>query len=242
VTPTPAGDTDGDGVANVADNCANDFNPGQENADAYYDNGPNLAGLDDTVPGGDALGDACDSDDDNDGLADADDGQVLGACGTFDGTGAGHAQPVGGDYTITDGNGASWDTDNDQVPDAVECGAGTNPRAGSVADRLACANDVGGAPDDNTDMDGLLDLWEVCKWNTDPGSDDTDGDAAGDCTEALDLNGNGVVNDADAVFVYQMSFGIITGDWTFDINGNGVVNSADGVRIRQAFFGIRPCV
>ena len=52
----PAGDSDGDWVPDAADNCVNDANPLQENND------------------GDVEGDVCDTDDDNDGLSDVDEG------------------------------------------------------------------------------------------------------------------------------------------------------------------------
>src|SRR4051812_6126466 len=50
--PPPARDTDGDGVPDARDNCAELSNRDQANADA------------------DAVGDPCDRDDDNDGLSD----------------------------------------------------------------------------------------------------------------------------------------------------------------------------
>jgi hypothetical protein len=51
-------DTDGDGVPNVSDNCPSTPNPGQQNFDATQ------------TWGGDSQGDACDSDDDDDGYLD----------------------------------------------------------------------------------------------------------------------------------------------------------------------------
>ena len=53
LTPVLA-DTDNDGTPDASDNCPQISNPGQENAD------------------GDAEGNACDDDDDNDGVSDAD--------------------------------------------------------------------------------------------------------------------------------------------------------------------------
>jgi hypothetical protein len=53
VSFTTVADSDGDGIADAADNCPNTFNPNQEDAD------------------GDGIGDVCDADDDNDGIPDS---------------------------------------------------------------------------------------------------------------------------------------------------------------------------
>ena len=75
-----------------------------------------------------------------------------------------------------------------------------------------------------------------------PGQADTDGDGAGDCSEAFDVNGNGLVNPADRTLVLQAFFGIITGDWAFDVNGNGQISAADSTLIAMGFAGIRACI
>jgi hypothetical protein len=80
VPPPPDTDADDDGVENSADNCQQTPNPGQED----FDN--------------DSEGDACDGDDDNDGLADA-----------------------------QDPNDNDTDSDNDGVEDGDEAGQGTTP-------------------------------------------------------------------------------------------------------------------
>ncbi|MFK5950989.1 MAG: thrombospondin type 3 repeat-containing protein [Methylococcales bacterium] len=57
VSNSDQSDVDVDGVGDVIDNCANDYNPAQINTD-------------ENLPGGDALGDTCDTDDDADTIAD----------------------------------------------------------------------------------------------------------------------------------------------------------------------------
>ena len=114
----PPPDRDGDGIADVADNCPFIANPTQRNTD------------------GDSLGDACDSDDDNDGLPDV-----------FEQSNEGLDPLVGSDAGLdfdkdgldnlseyqlgTDIN--NPDSDGDGFNDGVEIKNGTDPKdSGSV--------------------------------------------------------------------------------------------------------------
>jgi hypothetical protein len=241
ITVTPV-DSDGDGWLDSVDNCPDVANAGQQNGDGRpLGNGPGVSGDDGTVPDGDSAGDACDLDDDNDGLADIADSNPLGACATFAGWTDGHPSPARADMTWSDGTMLSMDTDGDMVTDGAECAQGTNPRSASMSDRLACHGPLGGV---DTDDDGLLDAWEVCKWGTlasGAGSADTDGDGLGDCTEALDVNGNELVTLGDSQIILQVAFGMIAPDWTFDLNGNGQISPADASLVRRVFFGLDAC-
>jgi hypothetical protein len=76
----------------------------------------------------------------------------------------------------------SWDTDNDGVLDGYERAHASNPR--DVASKSSTLADDG-ADDDG---DGLLNGWERRGWGTDPHVVDTDGDGAGDCQEAVDVD------------------------------------------------------
>jgi hypothetical protein len=229
ITVFASADHDGDGTLNGPDNCPFDFNPAQENTDNVIGNGPGIPGDDATSPNGDVTGDACDTDDDNDGWLDTyppsppgpppdphprgdttydDDGDGNPMLGCFGGTDAGD-------------DGPSWDGNCDGERDGA-------PRiCGPIA------NDA--------DFDGLIDAWETCKWGTSNSSSNSDGDALGDCTEAMDVNGNGLVNGTDAVFVAQAAFGVIGRDGAFDINGNALISNADAVFVWRAFFNVTPC-
>lgn len=88
-------DTDGDGITDEIDNCVNDYNPSQLNTD-----------------GADDGGNACDSDDDNDGVNDEDDAFPLDASESVD---------TDGDSI---GNNADTDDDGDGMSDSWEVANG----------------------------------------------------------------------------------------------------------------------
>jgi len=93
LTPNPPQtDNDGDGWGNGCDNCPDTPNPDQENSDGddwgdACDNCPFVSNPDQLNTDGDDWGDECDSDDDNDGVEDAEEDLVLGTGdGNSDGT------------------------------------------------------------------------------------------------------------------------------------------------------------
>ncbi len=90
-------DSDGDGVSDDADNCVA------------------LANADQTDTDGDGQGDACDPDDDNDGVADASDAFPTDPTESADNDGDGT------------GDNADTDDDNDGLSDSAEAVAGTDP-------------------------------------------------------------------------------------------------------------------
>jgi hypothetical protein len=200
---------DEDTVPGGADNCPFDPNTSQENGDASIGNGSTLAGHDTTNPVGDAAGDACDTDDDNDGVPDGGDPDPSGD-NTYDDDADGlGASPYGGDPSD---DGPSWDSNEDGVRDGA---AASCSLASTVLD---------------TDGDDLIDSWEVCFWGTDLAAPDTDGDGMSDCLEAVDTDGNGfrnfgdVINSARAALLPAASFGK---DGDFDLTGDGHLNFGD---------------
>jgi hypothetical protein len=218
--PPPAAfalDTDGDGIPDATDNCVSIYNPGQENADNQIGNGAGIPGHDGTVPNsaGDLEGDACetDGDIDNDGILDGSDADPGGDITYDDNANGNPCMPLGTDAAD---DGPSWDADCDGVMDGAESGCPVTPN-----------------PNADADGDGLKNTWEVCKWGTNPNVVDSDGDGKGDCKEAADVNGDGVVNLAGDVMSYAKAaffppaaFGK---DGDFDINGDGIVDYVSDV-------------
>jgi polyhydroxybutyrate depolymerase len=205
-TPCASGDADCDAVPDTADNCGAAYNPGQNNNDRdFIELGPTKAFDDLTRPNSDALGDACDPDDDNDGLTDAD--ELTGAaCGGI----------------ITDP--LKEDTDGDRVLDGAECAIGTDPtNAASFPSAAQC-----GATTD-PDGDGVATFREYCYFNTDPNNANTDGDACDDGKEIASINADLAVNVIDLSQVAG-AFGPAPGPpyiVQFDVNKDGAINVLD---------------
>ena len=164
-------DTDGDGTVDVMDNCPTDANPTQ----ADYD--------------GDRLGDACDSDDDNDGLPDSYEQSVglnpnnaTDAQSDTDGDGRTNIQEY---YAGTDpnvSNASSLDTDVDSVADNQD-----NCPTVANADQTDTDSDGDGdICDDDDDNDGMPDTFELLYQLNPTDASDASGDLDGDGITNLD--------------------------------------------------------
>jgi len=165
---TAAGDSDGDGFLDGVDNCPSIYNPGQWDYDQ------------------DGQGNACDANDDNDGLTDAQEA----AAGTYpldpdsdndgsqDGTDAFPLNPseqldTDGDGT---GNNADTDDDGDGTPDIQDC-APLDPALQVMLTTGVCVAD-----DLDDDNDGVPDAIDAFPRNP---------------NEQLDTDGDGIGNNAD---------------------------------------------
>ncbi|MDI6856745.1 MAG: S8 family serine peptidase [Dehalococcoidia bacterium] len=243
-------DTDTDGVIDAFDNCPLVANPPvpngldddtdgtvdeageQVNTDnAAIPNGPVVALDDVTVPNGDPLGDACDDDDDNDGLTDAEEASA----GT---------------------NPLLRDTDGDRVIDGAEVLLGSDPL--NPGSKPGCTGIIDvdkdclsanieallGTSDKikDTDGDGINDGVEVMGWGTSPTSVDTDGDGCNDDKEIADVNGDRISGVLDYVRVAQRAFSAqdddpddgdpvpdmsMVVDPSFDVNKDRVMTALD---------------
>jgi len=220
----PDSDGDGDGVPDCIDNCPADANADQADSDSDgsgdacdacpldpdddidgdgvcgdVDNCPFHANSDQADADGDNIGDACDDcplDAGND--ADSD-----GLCGNVDNC----PTVANADQANLDGDAlgdvCDPDDDNDNLPDAAETAAGTDPsNPDTDGDGLMDGTEVdiamgGGCPsplDADSDNDGLSDGLESLTLYTSPCNGDTDGDGVTDALDPLP-NQPGVTSD-----------------------------------------------
>ena len=254
---------DGDGFANASavihqgpantnvavDNCPFDNNPTQVNGDGnFFDNSPPYvpATDDKTDPYSDAIGDACDLDDDNDGIPDATETNLVALqaiCPTA--------------LAVT--NPLLFDSDNDHVADRAECILGSDPNniaskpvipaAGIDPDNDKLSNAVEALLGTNpavfdTDGDGINDGIEFKGWRSNPLVADSDGDGVLDRCEIASLNGDTKVNPGDQ--------GLLTAEVGravpataklphFDINKDGAYNPGDQA-LQASFVPVGICL
>ncbi|MBI5284320.1 MAG: S8 family serine peptidase [Chloroflexi bacterium] len=234
-----APDADADGIPQFSDNCPSLTNADQTNTDAA----PVVtAGIADDItrPNGDGLGDACDADKDNDGLAD----EVE---ATLDPAGVNHDLcPAATAPTDP----LKLDSDGDRVTDAAECALGTDPASAASKPPVA--------PLPDADHDGLTDAFEATLgtnpnavdsdadkvndgiefkgYGSSPMVVDTDGDGCSDGREIASVNADKNVNSLD-MLTLALNFG--TGPRAvLDINQDGKINSIDMLIVAKNFNSI----
>jgi hypothetical protein len=216
-------DADCDSVLDSADNCPTTSNVGQADTDLALPNGLNVPDNDTTLPGAasDASGDACDPNDDNDAYLDSQEG----------------IYPIPGCAAASAATSPTrMDTDGDHLSDKWECDSGSNPAnvnsrflgfgaEDADGDRVPDlwerrGYDASGASTDS-DGDGCHDMVEIASVDGNRTISDPDRlsvtrrvlavwsyEAVQDY--ALDMNKNGLVDDADRLFVARAA---LLPDW-----------------------------
>ena len=127
--------------------------------------------------------------------------------------------------------------------DGAECKLGTNPNSAASKPSVAACGTTA-----DTDGDRLLNRIETCGYNTDPLSNDTDGDrlttGARDGCEAVSVNGDRTVNSTDQLLLAQELIRVLGGGTphaNIDLNKDGNINSADQLLMAFLIIPVGQC-
>jgi len=251
VTAGDACDPDQDGVADGADNCPLDFNPDQadqnnpsptprwpgdacdadgDDVDDRRDNCLGVFNGDQADLDGDGQGDACDPDDDGDGICDP--GVADPSCAGSDNC------PVvpNADQADRDGDGVGdgCDTFQDRDGDGVEDARDNCPAVANPTQTDADRDGQGDACDADRDGDGVLNAADNCPVVANASQADADLDGVGDACDAnrdSDSDGvdDGVDNCSTVINPDQRDTDLDgRGDaCDSDLDGDGVANGPD---------------
>ncbi|MBI5290141.1 MAG: hypothetical protein HY873_14305 [Chloroflexi bacterium] len=221
---------DGDGVDSAADNCPNTYNPDQSNGDRNFVDlsswGMKFNDL--TWPQSDEMGDACDSDADNDGLSNA---AEMDPAASGCPSASGPSDPL------------RRDTDGDLALDGPECVLGSDPANAASRPATAPAGDADrdGLPDAleaslgadplkrDTDGDRISDGVEYKSYGSRPNITNSDGDRCADGYEVASVDANTSVSSVD-ILIVVLAYGPGSSPKyvpTFDLNRDGSINSGD---------------
>jgi hypothetical protein len=219
-----------------------DRNTSEFAAIALADGGPNNDGNftelspltydDATRPQSDEAADACDGDDDNDGISDT---HELSLPNFLCPSASGPTDPL------------KADTDGDLRLDGAECFTGTDPAVIDAAPSVG-DSDGDGVPDaldpdisHDSDGDGLADGLEFFYYGTNLAWADGDSDGCSDAKEIASINGDRSVNAIDLSQIAQH----FTGSpyalpapahiANFDFNKDGAINAIDLGQVAQRF-------
>jgi hypothetical protein len=167
---------------------------------------------DTTLAMSDEPGDACDADDDNDGITDGN--ELTGAA-------------CGGKIT----NPLLADSDGDRAIDGAECSIGTNPTLAGPTNGVAAPTLAQCGALTDTDGDKVLEARERCYFGTSPTNANSDGDACSDLREVYSINGDGAVNAIDLGLVAgafaTYPFGSPAYFYDYDVSKDGSVSAID---------------
>lgn len=228
-------DTDGDGVADTADNCPALANTNQTDNDADgqgdvcdtdddndsrpdgADNCPLVANAGQADTDGDGLGDACDADLDDDGRGNESDNCPVAA------------NP---DQTDTDGDGVGDECDLNDDGDAYPDATDNCPAVPNNGQEDLDGDGIGDVCDADLDGDGTGNDSDNCPLDANVAQDDADSDGAGDACDGDDDN-DGVGDASDnCPLMANASQGDRDGDGLGDVcdsdlDGDGAANGVD---------------
>lgn len=210
----PCSDLDCDNIPDLEDNCVSTSNGTQANTDRNEIWLQPARAFDDiTRANSDGLGDACDDDDDNDGISDLDEATGA-ACGGV------VTSPI------------LADTDGDRMLDGAECSLGTDPLV---------PNTPPGFCNTSADADGdtIIAGREICYYGTSDSNINSDGDMCSDRREIMSINADSTVNAIDLAQVAQAFGPYPIGSpaylYNFDVTKDGSISAIDLMQVAQAF-------